>query len=288
MDSTTIDLKWEARQRLTFIEATLVWSGEISTRDLTHAFGIGRAQASKDLAVYQAHWPKNIAYDRSRKRYVPTKEFSAGLVTGNPDEFLRFARNAVSGQQGTVILPFPSVVVLDIPAPPVDVRNLQALNRAIRHQAAVTITYRSMSGKPEATYTLSPHTLVHNGFRWHVRGFSAEHGEFRDFVLSRITAVPAESSVEYTPDDGDRDWHEVIALELIPHPDLNERQREVIETDYGMTGGVLRIEQRTALLPYLARLMRIPTGTETLNPRAHPVIVRNRESVAARLEFGGE
>jgi predicted DNA-binding transcriptional regulator YafY len=177
------------------------------------------------------------------------------------------------------------VVVLDIPSPPVDVRNLQIINRAIRHQKSLKITHRSMSGKPETTYTVSPHTLVHNGFRWHVRGFSAEHGEFRDFVLSRITAVPAESSMEYTPDDGDQDWHNILRVKLIPHPGLNDRQREIIETDYGMTGGVLRIEQRAALLPYLLRLMRIPTVEAQDNPRAHPVVIENRQALQAFMDF---
>ena len=285
MRSPSIELKWEARQRLTFIEATLVWSGEISTNDLSEAFGIGRAQASKDLAFYREHWPGNIAYDRSRKRYVPTSDFSPGLVTGKPDEFLRFARNSVSGQRGAVILPFPSVVVLDVPASPIDVRTLQTLNRAIRRQTAVTITYRSMSGKPEATYTLSPHTLVHNGFRWHARGFSEQHSEYRDFVLSRMTSLPGDVSADYIADSGDRDWHNILELELIPHPGLNKRQREIIETDYGMTGGALKIEQRAALLPYLLRLMRIPTTAMPDNPKAHPVIVKNREAAGSFTDF---
>ena len=285
MRSPTIELKWEARQRLTFIEATLVWSGEVSTNDLSEAFGIGRAQASKDLAFYREHWPGNIAYDRSRKRYIPTSGFSPGLVTGKPDEFLRFARNSVSGQRGAVILPFPSVVVLDVPAPPVDVRILQLLNRAIRDTKAVTITYRSMSGKPESNYILSPHTLVHNGFRWHVRGFSEQHDGYRDFVLSRIASLPADVSAEYIPDSEDRDWHKLVRLELVPHPGLNDRQREIIETDYGMTDGVLRIEHRAALLPYLLRLMRIPASAMPDNPRAHPVIIENQEAVEAFIEF---
>jgi hypothetical protein len=53
-----------------------------------------------------------------------------------------------------------------------------------------------------------------------------------------------------------------------------------------MTGGVLRIEQRAALLPYLLRLMRIPTTAMPDNPKAHPVVIKNRGVVETFIDYG--
>ena len=67
-------IKWEQRQRLTLLEATVFWSGEFSTNVLMECFGISRVQASKDLTLYQSLCPGNIRYDKFLKRYVVDEE----------------------------------------------------------------------------------------------------------------------------------------------------------------------------------------------------------------------
>ncbi|MCG7871832.1 MAG: WYL domain-containing protein [Candidatus Thiodiazotropha lotti] len=279
------DLKWEVRQRLAFVEATLIWSGEVSTGDLINAFGIGRAQASKDLALYQEECPANLSYDRSRKRYVPTSNFEPRLVSGKPEELLRFARNTASEQQGAILLPLPAVLVLDTPEAPINVRVLQMLNQSIRQKSSVIFGYRSMSGKPMRQCDLSPHTLVHNGYRWHVRGFSHVHGEFRDFVLSRFTGVPTPSKSKHMGIENDEAWQQEVEIHLGPHPALDKNQKRVVESDYGMRNGIRKLKYRAPVIPYLLRLMRIPIDAADLSPRSYPIVVRNLDAVRPYLAF---
>ena len=73
-------IKWEQRQRLTLLEATVFWSGEFSTNVLMECFGISRVQASKDLTLYQSLCPGNIRYDKFLKRGA---DFAQVMRSGN-------------------------------------------------------------------------------------------------------------------------------------------------------------------------------------------------------------
>ena len=85
-------IKWEQRQRLTLLEATVFWSGELSTQVLMDGFGISRVQASKDLTLYQALCPGNIRYDKFLKRYVLDAVFKPAFMSGTAGEFLQVLR----------------------------------------------------------------------------------------------------------------------------------------------------------------------------------------------------
>ncbi|WP_348238375.1 WYL domain-containing protein, partial [Salmonella enterica] len=79
----------------------------------------------------------------------------------------------------------------------------------------------------ETTREIVPHTLVDNGLRWHVRGFDRKHGEFRDFVLTRIKAavVLEDSTLSETElETQDRQWNRFVELELVPHPRIEHSE----------------------------------------------------------------
>ena len=113
-----------------------------------------------------------------------------------------------------------------------------------------------------------PHTLVDNGLRWHVRGFDRKHAEFRDFVLTRIKAAVVIEGSTLSPsvikeselETQDRQWNRFVELELVPHPRIEHS--EAIELDYGMTGGVLKVEIRAATAGYLLRQWHVDCSTE--------------------------
>ncbi|MBF4306654.1 WYL domain-containing protein, partial [Vibrio anguillarum] len=136
------------------------------------------------------------------------------------------------------------------------------VTEAIHKGKALSITYVSLSSG-ETTREIVPHTLVDNGLRWHVRGFDRKHGEFRDFVLTRIkAAVVLEHSTlsETELETQDRQWNRFVELELVPHPRIEHS--EAIELDYGMTGGVLKVEIRAATAGYLLRQWHVDCSTE--------------------------
>ena len=51
-NSDNNQLKWDTRQRLAMIEASILWEGRVTSSVLSKLFGISRGQASKDFSLY--------------------------------------------------------------------------------------------------------------------------------------------------------------------------------------------------------------------------------------------
>ena len=185
-------LKWEQRQRLTLLEATVFWSGEFSTNVLMECFGISRVQASKDLTLYQSLCPGNIRYDKFLKRYVIDVAFKPAFMTGTAGEFLQVLKVQQDRAGGAVVTLVRNLPVVDVIEPmfrQVSPAVLQAVNQAIVGDKEVLVRYQSMSRAEPAEHRLCPHALVFDGLRWHARAFSYTHHEFRDFVLARMSSA---------------------------------------------------------------------------------------------------
>jgi len=280
-------LKWEQRQRLTLLEATVFWSGGITTRALMEYFGISRIQASKDLTLYQQLCPENIFYDKYLKRYVIQKSFKPAFMQGDAREFLQILRIQQSGADGAVVTlakNLPDVAVIDPVLRQIDPGILQTVNQAIVLRQEITILYQSMSRSEPAQYQISPHTLVFDGLRWHVRAYSRGHEQFRDFVLARMLRA------EKTGDSAigrerDQAWQVFLTVEIGPHPGLSAAQKRVIEYDYGMEQGVLQCQVRALLLPYFLKTMRIDRDDLQREANIQQIVLLNRDALQAYIQF---
>lgn len=285
----TADLKWDLRQRLKLLEGTLLLTGWVRTQALIEAFGISRAQASKDFAAYMALRPQNLTYNRSRKYYEVGDGFQPLLLKGHTAELLDLLKaTATEGDDPdhpvlALAHHFPPVALLHPAERHVDLNLFRLLSQATFNRQTLRIDYQSLNRDVPATRTLSPHTLVYNGYRWHVRAWSEEHGEFRDFVLSRFRGKP--ELIEKPGPDSTEDtaWQTDVELVIAPHPDLNPTQRAVITDDYGMIDGRLTLTLRAALLPYQLRLMQIDPDQEHPDPKAQQIVAANRETIAPWL-----
>ena len=278
---TIDDLKWDLRQRLKLLECTLLLTGRVQTRALTESFGISRAQASKDFAVYQSLRPGNLDYNRSRKCYEPGEDFRPLLLSGKTSEMLDVlaAMRGVDSPVVALAADGPAVEMLRPMERELDFAVFRAVSAAASNGHRVAVTYQSMNRPEPVEVTLSPHTLVYSGFRWHVRAFSDRHGEYRDFVLARMhSAVPHPDRPGVSGAD-DRDWHEQVLLEVGVHPDLPEPQRSVIAADYGMTDGRIRYPLRRAMVPYFLRLMQIDPEREHPDPKVQQIRLLNADEI---------
>ncbi len=174
----------------------------------------------------------------------------------------------------TASLPLPA----RLPGP----QTLAQITRAIHGRRKLRVSYRSLSGPRAATrcVCLEPHTLVNTGLRWHVRAYSEDTCDFRDFVLSRIVAAecldaPAESGEQY-----DDDWVEWVSLQLAPHSGLDAARRESLLLDYGASGEVIEVKVRRALLGYVLQRLSVDTTPDhSLNPNAYQLMLLNRDEI---------
>ena len=277
MQTVQDTLKWDLRQRLKLLECTLLLNGWVRTQALTESFGISRAQASKDFAVYQSLAPDNLVYDRSQKRYVAGEAFRPALLSGRTSEMLDLLA-ALPGEGRSVVALAASGPAVEILRPmerELDLDVFRAVSAAASNGWRVAVEYQSMR-RPEARRVeLSPHTLVYSGFRWHVRAFSHEHDEYRDFVLARMRRAEQLPEAPGAPRADDRDWSEIVELVVGVHPDLPPAQQAVIAADYGMEDGRTAYPVRRAMVPYFLRLMQIEPEREHPDPRVQQIRLLN-------------
>jgi hypothetical protein len=274
-------IKWEQRQRLTLLEATVFWSGELSTNVLMECFGISRVQASKDLTLYQSLCPGNIRYDKFLKRYVIDEAFKPAFMTGTAGEFLQVLKvrqDRTGGALVTLVKNLPEVDVIEPVFRQVNPAVLQAVNQAIVAGKEVQVRYQSMSRPEPALHRLCPHALVFDGLRWHARAFSYTHHEFRDFVLARMLSAELMVSADVDTSE-DVAWHKFVDVRIGAHPGLSATQKEAVEFDYGMEAGVLEHQVRAALAPYFLRVMRINRDDLTREAMVQQIVLLNRDEL---------
>ncbi|MPZ58419.1 MAG: hypothetical protein GEU91_18390 [Rhizobiales bacterium] len=65
--------RYAALLRLAYIDRCLALHGEVQRADITRTFWVSQAQASADIGAFNRTHPGVMAYDKSRKRYVPAR-----------------------------------------------------------------------------------------------------------------------------------------------------------------------------------------------------------------------
>ncbi|MBI5750824.1 MAG: WYL domain-containing protein [Hydrogenophilales bacterium] len=279
-----LDVKWATRQRLQYIEIMAYYSGVVTRSDVAKAFGLSDAAATKDLKLYGDLAPSNLIYNHGVFGFVPSQGFSPAFCDLSPAAVLPIIASNLAVSGG----PYGAESIYGLPtaALPLPVRLptqqvLAQISRAIHSRKKLQVSYCSLSDRDSTdSRILEPHTLVDTGLRWHVRAYSDETYDFRDFVLSRFVAAeclidPAESSVEY-----DEDWVEMVALKLGPHADLDAPKRESLLLDYGASGGVIEVNVRRALIGYVLQRLGVDTTRDhSMNPNANQLMLLNRDEI---------
>ena len=260
--SQIAQLPQATRDRIAHIDFTLLFKGEAVRADLVDRFSIAAAQATKDFTMYRELAPSNIEYDQKLKLHKRGEAFESLFDYDVVRTLATISQGYGDGFTGKVKPPLACEAPYHLNKPSLSI--VAKVTEAIHKGKALRITYVSLSSG-ETTREIVPHTLVDNGLRWHVRGFDRKHGEFRDFVLTRIKAavVIEDSTLSETElETQDRQWNRFVELELVPHPRIEHS--EAIELDYGMTGGVLKVEIRAATAGYLLRLWNVDCSKEAL------------------------
>jgi hypothetical protein len=275
---------WGQERRLEFIDFRLQWEGRVNRSDLVDFFGISIPQASLDFARYFKIAPDNARYDHGVKSYVTSSKFSPIASPATSERYLSEVYGLLSGTVPTELSYIgwmPPVDTARFPLRQVRGSVLRRVLHGIRGRRALTVEYQSMSRPQPTQRTLSPHAIAYDGFRWHMRAFCHQHGDFRDFVFARVLTVVGEtaSAVEST---NDLAWHTIVHLVLAPHPDLTAGQKRVIELDYGMKDGRLIVPTRRALLFYLLQHIGLDPEPRT-TPQAKQIVLLNEGEIIPLL-----
>ncbi len=279
MENDKVELRWGVEQRLEFIEFRLFWEGHVNRSDLMEQFGVSVNQASTDLNRYIGFAPANMVYDKSARTYVPGPDYSPQFLKPDASRYLAQLRSLADGimdSDDTWIAELPSYDAAPTPVRGVNPTTLRSVVGAIRRNEALEVKYQSLS-RPEPIWRwIAPHAIGFDGFRWHTRAFCQTDEVFKDFLLSRIIETRETRASEVT-DAADADWQERVTLEIGPHPELSDSQKQVIALDYGMQGGTAKISVRRALVYYSLKRLGIDTDPAARQPQDQQIVLLNRE-----------
>ena len=275
-------MPWTQVRRFEFMEWKLFWDGSLNRSDLEQAFGISTAQASTDLRRYRELAGDNMEYDSTGKAFRPTAAMAPGFLRVSADRLLIQLRAWLTGALPRAELWFRDMPPVDMApdvARHVDPRTLRTILGAIRAKDAVEVRYQSLTNS--RWRRIAPHALAFDGYRWHLRAWACDRGDFRDFVLSRIDGLGATSPVDYAPSD-DVEWNTKVVLDIRPHPGLSEEQGLAIRRDYGMDDGRRAVEVRLSMAYYFIKRMNL--DLHDLPPARVQLQLANMGEVEAAIE----
>jgi len=278
------NLKWNTRQRLSYIETRAYYTGSVSRSDVAQTFAMSDPAATKDLKLYNDLAPDNLIYKQSEFGFIPSASFVQTFANLEPEPVLNLiTQNSPSvwmATQGQSIFGL-SATTLPRPTRLPDKSIVAQLTRAMHQGKKLSITYASLHNREQdERRIIEPHSIINTGLRWHARAYNELHFDFRDFVLSRILEAelidePAESS-----EDHDEDWVERLTLELAPHPALTPRQQLNLHVDFSEDGKTIQLTVRRALIGYALRALSVDTTIDrSLNPNAYQLVLLNREEI---------
>jgi len=278
--------RWGQERRLEFIDYRLRWDSQINRSSLTDFFGISVPQASLDINQYADIAESNLEYDTRARVYRATESFKAVFPSSAVERYLEdLLRVAVQPE-----VPYGSFLGWQSPVASVPKlgRRLNAdvvgeILRAIRETGCVEVFYQSLTNPKGGERRLSPHALVHDGNRWHVRAYCHKRKGFRDFSLTRI------KDCKYAGQDRERasednSWNTIVDVVLTPHPGLSPAQRQLIESDFLMERGEMHIKSRKALLMYLLFQLNLNEDQAGQRPEVIQLALKNRDEIQALLK----
>jgi predicted DNA-binding transcriptional regulator YafY len=241
----------------------------VNRGDLREVFGISAAQASADLQGYQEQNPTALVYNVRSKRYEALPEMTCTMHLPLLEEAVRMFLG--------MPVPLPQVATradaqVDIFVPPARRADAEVERRiflAIDQGKRLAMTYWSVNSGGGKRREIAPQGLGHDGYRWHVRAWCFENGDFRDFVLSRMEKAewPGETFATPAKDDA---WEREVTVVLRANSEFDEERRKTIERDYGMKSGKLVVKMREAMKEYCLAHLRVADGIE--RPRHLEVI----------------
>lgn len=204
------------------------------------------------------------------------------LTKGSIDEYMHLinTRKDLSTHIAALNIEQTNTEVIFSPARFIVPEYIRPIILAARDNYRLEIQYLSLTSDTQEERIITPHTLVYSGYRWHIRAHCEKHGDYRDFVLSRINSIPEPTLPYEQCVEDDNAWNTHITLRLIPDPRLTQFQQNIIARDYAMLDGILEITTRAALASYYLQYLRIDQVSPLKVPEAQQLVLENYEQIS--------
>jgi len=285
------EIKQSIRGRLEFIESRLFWEGKISRSDLVDYFNISVPQATNDIKFYTDQFPANISYDKSAKEHSRGEKFQPGLIIPDSDDYRKqLLVHSIEKDKIFYYGSFPEFQNFHELNRPVDIEVLKRITSAINHKKSIFIKYHSMKRERGlCDRWVSPHALVYDGFRLHMRAYCDTHKSFRDFNLGRVEEVGEKVIESFVDFELDYQWTTYVDVIIKPHPSFIDHQRECIEKEYAMKDGKRTVSVRAASVYYFFRRYGFDITdywkADVIKPEKQQIVLENKDEIDNQVNF---
>lgn len=272
------------QQRLPLLELLLIWEGRLNRSRVCEIFGIGQVRASQWIRELRELRPDWMLWESKSRSYHATfdsyKSYSGTSQAQIAESLSRYLSMVglpyASALDDSDAMAWSATPSISAPSPKI----FAALGQAIIQKKTVEIVYVSMGEPAPHRRTISPHSLILAGRRWHVRAYSQKNQEFRDYTLGRILEVNLLARVAERAKSDDLAWNTKVPVRLIAHPGLSPDQAKVIQAEY-FNGTSSRVETcRAALVPYFIQDVRAAMDAEIQQAPDYQIAVENKDEVA--------
>ena len=266
----SIQFTYDAIQRFHFIELIIYWGGRLTTNHIQQHFQISRSSASKYIQDYLTFFPNFLIYNSSKKGYEASNKFVSKHGLNDLGTYLKVTQQSMTSHF------YNNFTAMVSPLAPIEPSKVSEILNALKHKYRIDVGYASVSSPEFESRIISPHSLVFDGTRWHVRAYCEKNRDFRDFVLTRFNGeCDIEGRAEFDQKN-DTLWQKILHVSIEPDPRLTPNKARIIALDHQMvehpSGQYKRvIKTRAALLLYLLKQLRV--DSYQANPEAQQIIL---------------
>ena len=260
--------KLETKIALHFALTMLYWRGHLRAKEVQDFLGVSERTARSLIGNWRRFDALLPPYRATaERRLVPTEDFDPGPAVTDPNAALSLLLMA-DGLPGNPFSPVAPLggghdLTLTASAPSratMPSRATREVLAACLDRQAVWVIYAAKMGLQE--FIFHPSALIRSRGRYHLRGYRAAGREvatdvtldqrYVDMIPARTVEAQRKADTAFIGLDGDDDWHAFEKAQHVLSPELSAEERLCYEHEYGIAdSGVLRIEQRRALMPYV-------------------------------------
>jgi hypothetical protein len=263
--------------RLRLLKLLLTWEGRLSNARLRELFDLSSIRASQWIREIRDQAPEWVRLNSIERTFDATAAFymeESGVIEGDLEHYLSIVGlpNAMNANGNCVVAAFPDITT---PNP----RIFSVLSMGARIGRMVEITYRSMSEPQPHKRSISPHSIVHAGRRWHVRAYCSEKEQFRDYALGRVVDAKLLDKPSEKLMNDDEAWMAEVRVRLTAHPDLSPEQESVIRFEYFKNTAARVVVCRGALVNYFVQDVRAAVDIKKQCPPEYQLAISNIKEV---------
>ena len=280
------------RERLRYMEATLIWEGAFQRSQVAAVFGVHENSVTDDLTAYQDRYADHLKYDNRQKRYLRGEKFAPKFASDDPNEYLALLL-AYAETGSTAVVPLLAgacniAVAVPSPTPVLDREVLKLTLQAVRKHRGFRATYHSTRASQPETCELWPHALFYTGIRWFVRAYNRKTGKFRSYAIQRLEKPKALDEVPPASRENDDDWSQQLDVEVVPNPALDEHGKMIVARDFAMKkaegGYVWKVRVRKCLVWFFVNRYRL--DDEEPDRRRNRVVLKDRQLLQRIIDAG--